>query len=97
MHRALLRHMTIGQSCVQGGRHLLPFHAEEESWKPAVLDSPASLTWGGRGSTRDQRITKSAILTAPVHAGNCLYRTVFDCFQALVTSQQLVANPDHCR
>jgi hypothetical protein len=50
MHRALLRHVMIGQSCVQGGRHLLPFHAEEESWKPAVEDSPASLAWGGRGS-----------------------------------------------
>src|SRR6201987_5980628 len=50
MHRALLRHVMIGQSCVQGGRHLLPFHAEEESWKPAVEDSSASMTWVGGGS-----------------------------------------------
>ena len=48
MHRALLRHVMIGQSCVQGGRHLLPFHAEEESWKPAVEFSRVTdVGWAG--------------------------------------------------
>jgi hypothetical protein len=62
MHRALLRHVMIGQSCVQGGRHLLPFHAEEESWKPAVEDSPASLTWGGRGSNPRPTDSQTTVL-----------------------------------
>ncbi len=42
-------------------------------------------------------LPKPTILTAAVLAGNYLRRIVFDCLQALVTSQQLVANPDHCR
>ena len=55
------------------------------------------LSGAGGPRTCDQRITKPTILTATVLAGNYLCRTVFDCLQALVTSQQLVANPDHCR
>ena len=61
MRRALLRHVMIGQSCVQGGRHLLPFHAEEESWKPAVEFSRVTDV-GGRGSNPRPTDSQTTVL-----------------------------------
>jgi hypothetical protein len=66
--------------------------------RSCFLGSPSELRLGAGGArTREQRITKPAILTATVHAGNCLCGTVFDWLVALVGTRQFRVNPDHSR